>query len=64
MRYVTLAGVLLVAGTLLSPSLSLAEKRGVRIDGKDPAQYMAEQTGKAWAVVIGIDTYRSIGSLR
>jgi formylglycine-generating enzyme required for sulfatase activity len=36
----------------------------VRVDGKDPAEYMAQQTGKAYAVVIGIDSYQKIGSLR
>jgi formylglycine-generating enzyme required for sulfatase activity len=30
----------------------------VRVDGKDAAQFVAEQTGKSWAVVIGIDEYR------
>lgn len=41
------------------------ENRGVRIQGKDAARYVAEQTGKAWAVVIGIDSYpQKIGSLR
>lgn len=41
------------------------ENRGVNIQGKDAPQYVAEQTGKAWAVVIGIDRYpQKIGSLR
>ena len=31
---------------------------GVTIDGRDVADYMLDQPGKAWAVVIGIDSYQ------
>jgi len=29
----------------------------VKVEGKDPADYIAAQAGKSWAVVIGIDDY-------
>jgi formylglycine-generating enzyme required for sulfatase activity len=65
MTRLTLVGLLLSGLVLLvSVSPASAEKRGVRVDGKDPAEYMAQQTGKAYAVVIGIDSYQKIGSLR
>jgi len=31
---------------------------GITVDGRDAADYVSEQTGKAWAVVIGIDGYQ------
>jgi hypothetical protein len=31
---------------------------GITIDGRDPAEYFLDQPGKAWAVVIGIDSYQ------
>lgn len=50
-----LSGLVLLIGT----SPALAEKRGVQIDGKAPADYIAEQAGKSWAVVIGINEYKN-----
>nr|MBI3613180.1 caspase family protein [Nitrospirota bacterium] len=58
--------ILLLSGLvlLIGSAPSLAEKRGVTVGGKAPAEYVAEQSGKAYAVVIGIDSYQKIGSLR
>ncbi|MBM4133958.1 MAG: caspase family protein [Nitrospira sp.] len=52
--------VLLLSGLILliGAAPTLAEKRGVTVGGKAPADYVAEQTGKSWAVVIGINEYR------
>jgi tetratricopeptide (TPR) repeat protein len=41
-----------------------ADTRGVRVDGKLPADYVAAQTGKSWAVVIGIDEYEHVRPLK
>ncbi|MBI5410522.1 MAG: SUMF1/EgtB/PvdO family nonheme iron enzyme [Nitrospirae bacterium] len=41
-----------------------ADTKGVKVEGKAPADYIAEQVGKSWAVVIGIDDYESIPQLR
>lgn len=41
-----------------------AEKRGVKIEGKGRAEYVAEQFGKTWAVVIGIDVYENAPRLK
>ncbi|MEW6545282.1 MAG: caspase family protein, partial [Nitrospirota bacterium] len=49
---------------LISVSPASADTRGVRVDGKDAAQYIAEQTGKSWAVVIGIDEYEHVRPLK
>nr|MBI3612298.1 SUMF1/EgtB/PvdO family nonheme iron enzyme [Nitrospirota bacterium] len=43
---------------LLLASSALAEKRGVTIEGKDPAAYISTHYGKSWAVVIGINEYQ------
>src|SRR5262245_34298342 len=37
---------------------------GITIDGRDAADYITEQTGKGWAVVIGIDGYQYAPRLR
>ncbi|MDF0643188.1 MAG: caspase family protein [Nitrospira sp.] len=39
-------------------------KAGITIDGRDAAAYVTEQTGAAWAVVIGIDGYQYAPKLR
>lgn len=49
---------LMVLAALLGSSSAWADNRGVKIEGKDPAQYVSEQVGKAYAVVIGINDYR------
>ena len=70
MRRLLLPTLLVTACTLASslglPCSVLAEKRGIRVDGKSAEDYVAEQTGKAWAVVIGIDDYQNpkIGNLK
>ena len=43
---------------LLLASPALAEKRGVKIEGKDPAAYISAHAGKSWAVVIGVNEYQ------
>jgi formylglycine-generating enzyme required for sulfatase activity len=40
------------------PATVFSEKRGVKIEGKDPAAYVSAQYGKSWAVVIGINEYQ------
>ena len=40
-----------------------AETRDLRIEGKKPAAYVASQTGKSWAVVIGINDYEKVRRL-
>lgn len=50
----------------VSPVVAAASERGVvikGIDGKSTADFVAERTGKAWAVVIGIDQYRHVPKL-
>lgn len=70
MRRLLLPALLVTACTLAIsldiPLSALAEKRGIRVDGKSAEAYVAEQSGKAWAVVIGIDDYQNpkIGNLR
>jgi hypothetical protein len=58
--------VVLLVGLVaaMAGSSALAEKRGVRIDGKEAVQYAAEQTGQSWAVVIGIDDYKKVRPLK
>ncbi len=34
-----------------------SSQRGARIEGQAPAEYIAQQYGQSWAVVIGIDEY-------
>lgn len=66
MRRLICFSLLLAACSLISSAPASAEKRGVTVDGKSAEAYVAEQTGKAWAVVIGIDDYQNpkIGNLR
>jgi len=40
-----------------------AGTRDIRVDGKPPADYVAERTGKSWAVVIGINDYERVRRL-
>lgn len=44
--------------------LPLADPRGVQVLGKAPSQYVSEQFGKSWAVVIGIDDYEKAPRLK
>ena len=47
------------------PSLSMADLRGVTtVKGQTPADYVASQTGKDWAVVVGIDDYKQVRRLK
>ncbi len=41
----------------------LADSRGARVEGKPPAEFVAAQTGKSWAVVIGINEYEKVPRL-
>ncbi|MEW6545204.1 MAG: SUMF1/EgtB/PvdO family nonheme iron enzyme [Nitrospirota bacterium] len=61
-RFLTLVTVGVVSCVLCSSAL--AETRGVKIDGKAAADYVAGQTGKSWAVVIGIDQYEKVRRLK
>lgn len=44
--------------------LSLNDPRGVKVLGKAPSAFVAEQFGKSWAVVIGIDDYQKAPRLK
>ncbi len=44
--------VVLIAVLLAITAPALAEKRDLKIAGKAPAEYVASQPGKAWAVVV------------
>lgn len=44
--------------------LSVTDPRGVKVIGKPPAQFVADQFGKSWAVVIGIDDYEKAPRLK
>ena len=48
---------------ILLPSLAWADTRGNNINGKVPAQYVAETQGKSWAVIIGVDNYLHLSPL-
>ena len=58
---------LLLATTfcLVCPHIALAANtRDITVEGKKPAEYVAEKTGQSWAVVIGINAYRKIERLQ
>jgi len=44
--------------------LSVTDPRGVKVIGKPPAQFVSDQFGKSWAVVIGIDEYEKAPRLK
>jgi len=48
---------------LLASSLAYSQTRGVTIEGKNPAQFVKAQSGKAWAVVVGINAYQHVPRL-
>jgi len=56
----------LSAGHIIFPFLLLVipANAGITVDGRDAAEYVVEQSGKAWAVVIGIDGYQYAPKLR
>ena len=56
---ISLAMVVLIGlwSTLLSAEVVQADMRDLRVEGKKPAEYVAAQSGKSWAVVIGINEY-------
>lgn len=41
-----------------------SDQRGVRVEGKTPVEYVSGLSGRAWAVVIGIDEYKSAPHLK
>lgn len=56
--------VMIGVWTLVVPvSSAWADTRDLRVDGKKPAEYVAAQTGKSWAVVIGINEYDKVRRL-
>jgi len=69
MNNVTTARIVmgLVCGLLLEgliiASWAQAATRDLRVEGKKPAEYVAAQTGKSWAVVIGINDYEKVRRL-
>ncbi len=65
MRRLTIVRLMLTGLViLLSTPPAHADTKGVRVEGKSPADFIAEQAGKSWAVVIGIDDYEHIPQLR
>ncbi|HBP90256.1 MAG TPA: hypothetical protein DD706_21505, partial [Nitrospiraceae bacterium] len=48
---------------LLHPAQTQADTRSITVDGKVPAQYLAETQGKSWAVIIGVDKYMNLAGL-
>jgi formylglycine-generating enzyme required for sulfatase activity len=48
---------------LLLPLQTHADTPSITVNGKVPAQYIAETKGKSWAVIIGIDKYLNLASL-
>lgn len=44
--------------------LSTPARAGITIDGRDAADYVSEQTGEVWAVVIGINEYQYAPKLK
>ena len=48
---------------LLLPVQTYADTPGSTVNGKVPAQYIAETQGKSWAVIIGIDKYLNLAGL-
>lgn len=59
MRPRMIAGLVLAGlAAWLVASPALAEERGVKIEGKAAAEYVAEHYGTSWAVVIGINDYQ------
>jgi len=55
--------VLILAAMALLVSSAQAATRDLRVEGKKPAEYVAAQTGKSWAVVIGINEYEKVRQL-
>lgn len=53
-----------ICGLLLSAEPALAEKRGISVAGQSPVEFFAQQTGKSYAVVIGIDDYEHVRPLK
>ena len=41
-----------------------ADQRDLRVEGKKPADFVAERTGKSWTVVIGIYEYEKAPKLK
>lgn len=58
MRRLIWFSLLFATCVLVGSAPALAEKRGVKIEGKDPAAYISASYGKSWAVVIGINEYQ------
>nr|MBI3612296.1 caspase family protein [Nitrospirota bacterium] len=59
MRRLICFSLLFATCVLVGSAPALAEKRGVKVNGKDAADYVAEQIGQSYAVVIGIDDYQN-----
>ncbi|MCW5785295.1 MAG: caspase family protein [Nitrospirales bacterium] len=62
-------GILLLSFLLCSltvwllPIQTYADTSSSTVNGKVPAQYIAETQGKSWAVIIGIDKYLNLAGL-
>lgn len=57
------SSILSILLLLFLSSPAAATLRDIRVDGKAPAEFVATQTGNAWAVVIGIDAYQYVPRL-
>lgn len=54
-----------ILGMGFLPDLSMGELRGITtVQGQTPADYVTSQTGKDWAVVVGIDDYQKVRRLK
>nr|MBI3613300.1 caspase family protein [Nitrospirota bacterium] len=58
--------ILLLSGLvlLIGAAPALADTKGVKVSGKTPVEFFAQQTGKSYAVVIGIDEYEHVRPLQ
>lgn len=55
---------LTLLGAALATDRAIAAARDLKVQGKTPAEFVASQTGKSWAVVIGIDQYEKAPRLK
>jgi uncharacterized caspase-like protein len=58
------SAILSVLAAAIAAGSALAETRGVKIESKTRADYIASQPGRAWAVVIGIDEFEHMPPLK
>ncbi|GJL67528.1 MAG: hypothetical protein NPIRA06_01630 [Nitrospirales bacterium] len=62
-RFFLLTFLVFALITLVLPVQAQADPRSNTVNGKTPAQHVAETQGNAWAVIIGIDKYLNLAGL-